>query len=259
MKLSIFINKVYVIFIFFFFFTLLTPVQIFASTPSHLSYTGHLSDTGGNPLGGGGTTYYFKFSLWDSPTPGQGTKVWPTTSPNSVPLTVKQGSFSVLIGDTSNGYPDTLDYDFNSTNPVYLQVEVSTDDSTFETLAPRSTLSSNAFSQIASRVSGTQDSSFGTTTGFANTLVSMLSTAVNKAVLTIKGAAGQVANLFNILDSNNNALFTVTADGKVGVGTSTPAGDLHVFSGSETDLRVSSNSWASQILVNDGGGVYWNF
>ncbi|MEN9921490.1 MAG: hypothetical protein RLZZ517_468, partial [Candidatus Parcubacteria bacterium] len=186
------------------------PVFSFAAgTPSHLSYTGLLTDTGGNPLGGGGTPYYFKFSLWDDPTPGQGNKVWPTAAPQPTTLTVKQGSFSVLIGDTSNGYPDTLDYDFNSNNPVYLQVEVSSDNNTFETLAPRSQLSSTAFSQIASRVSGTQDSSFGTTTSFANTLVSMLSTAVNKAVLTIKGAAGQVANLFNITDSNDNTFFTV--------------------------------------------------
>jgi hypothetical protein len=233
---------------------LCVPIFSFAAgTPSHLSYTGLLTDTGGNPLGGGGTTYYFKFSLWDDPTPGQGTKVWPTTSPGSSALTVKQGSFSVLIGDTSNGYPDTLDYDFNSNNPVYLQVEVSSDGNTYETLAPRSQLSSNAFSQVASRVSGTEDSSFGTTTGFANTLVSMLSTAVNKAVLTIKGAAGQVANLFNILDSNDNSLFTVTSSGNVGVGTSTPGDKLSVVGTTTVSggpLRIDSLQFSDGVNYN---------
>jgi hypothetical protein len=247
-------------------FVCVPAVSFSAGTPSHLSYTGLLTDTGGNPLGGGGTTYYFKFSLWDDPTPGQGTKVWPTTSPGSSALTVKQGSFSVLIGDTSNGYPDTLDYDFNSNNPVYLQVEVSSDGNTYETLAPRSQLSSNAFSQVASRVSGTEDSSFGTTTGFANTLVSMLSTAVNKAVLTIKGAAGQVANLFNILDSNDNSLFTVTSSGNVGVGTSTPGdklsvvgnmgltGNLEIRNGNTLKLYRSDNARFTTMYTDSVGG-----
>ncbi|MFA6463851.1 MAG: hypothetical protein WCV55_02500, partial [Candidatus Paceibacterota bacterium] len=66
-----------------------------SGVPSTISYQGHLTDSGGNLLGGAGTPYYFKFSFWDSSTVGLGTKLWPATSPSSVPLTVRQGVFNV--------------------------------------------------------------------------------------------------------------------------------------------------------------------
>lgn len=34
---------------------------------------------------------------------------------------------------------------------------------------------------------------------------------------------------------------------------------VSISAGATNDFRVSSNSWTSQILVTDGGGVYWNF
>ena len=207
-----------------------------SGVPSTISYQGKLTDSGGNALGGAGTSYYFKFSFWDNATVGSGTKLWPSSSPTSLPLTVRQGVFNVDIGGA--GYPDTLNYNFNTNSQIYLQVEISSDNVTFETLSPRSSITSSAFSQVASQVSGTNDSSFGTTTPIANSLISAISTAISKTVLTIKGFAGQVANLFNILDSNNSSLFTVTAGGNVGVGTSTPANKLDVWG----NLNVGTSS-----------------
>ncbi len=233
-------------------------------TPSSISYHGTLTDTGGNPLGGTGTQYYFKFSFWDSPTGGS--KVWPSSSPTSLPLTVKQGSFNVNIGDTDNGYPDILDYNWNSNQKVYLQIEISgSENGVYETLTPRSLVTSAPFSQVSSQVNGVNDSSFGTTTPFLNTLISALSTNINKAVMTIKGAVGQVANLFNITDSNNNSLFTVTADGKVGVGTSTPSEKLSVNGNANFGGNLfvnSSGSSTSKIYVGaasnaPGWGGLW--
>ncbi len=263
-------------------------IQAAQGVPTVLSYQGKLTDSGGNPLGGGGTNYYFKFSIWDNPTPGSGTKLWPSTSPTATQLTVRQGTFSVDIGDDT--YPDALNYNFNTNSKIYLQVEVSGDGITYETLAPRSAISSSAFSQVANSINGTADSSFGTTTPFANTLISALSTAVNKAVMTIKGAVGQVANLFNILDSNNNSLFTVTAGGNVGVGTSTPveklvvngnanfAGNLFINSGGSSTANVYAGSasdapgwggvWigsnanthtvSNYSILSNGGGMFFN-
>lgn len=218
--------------------------------PNTISYQGRLTDSGGNALGGSGTTYYFKFSIWDNPTVGSGTKLWPASNPNSTTLTVRQGSFSVDIGDTDNGYPDVLDYNFNTNSKVYLQIEVSGDNTTFETLTPRSAISSAAFSQVASSVNGTGDSSFGTSTPFLNTLISALSTNVNKAVMVIKGAVGQVANLFNVTDSNNNSFFTVAANGNVGVGTSTPVNKLDVIG----TVGITSNS--NWLNLNSTGALW---
>ncbi len=229
-------------------------IQAAQGVPTVLSYQGKLTDSGGNPLGGGGTNYYFKFSIWDNPTPGSGTKLWPSTSPTATQLIVRQGTFSVDIGDDT--YPDALNYNFNTNSKIYLQVEVSGDGITYETLAPRSAISSSAFSQVANSINGTADSSFGTTTPFANTLISALSTAVNKAVMTIKGAVGQVANLFNILDSNNNSLFTVTAGGNVGVGTSTPGSKFTLGSGQFAGPDGSATAPTYSFSSSSGTGMY---
>ena len=226
-----------------------------SGVPNTISYQGRLADSGGSPLGGAGTQYYFKFSLWDSPTVGQGSKVWPLSAPGSASLTVRQGSFNVNIGDTSNGYPDTLDYNFNSNKKVYLQVEISNDNTTFETLSPRSPISSAPFSQVSGQVSGVNQSSFGTTTPIANSVVTVQSTATDYTPFSIKGIFGQVAKLINIFDSVGNSLFSVGADGmssfsgKVGIGTSTPNSALYV----NGNIFASSTQTASTSALTVSG------
>ncbi|MDD5165335.1 MAG: tail fiber domain-containing protein [Candidatus Pacebacteria bacterium] len=205
-----------------------TPLTQAAGAPSIVSYQGRLTDTGGNALGGTGTTYYFKFSLWDSATVGGGTKVWPTATPGVTTLTVKQGYFNADIGDTTNGYPDTLNYNFNNNTKVYLQIEVSSDNATYETLSPRSLITSTAFSQVAGQVSGVNQSSFGTTTAFANSVLTAQSTSTTATALSLIGYSGQTANIFNIINSAAASLFTVAANGNVGVGTSTPAQQISI-------------------------------
>ena len=232
-----------------------TPINADTGVPNIISYQGHLTDTGGNPLGGTGTLYYFKFSFWDSSTVGTGNKVWPSSTPNSTSLTVKQGSFNVNIGDTSSGYPDTLDYNWNSNQKVYLQIEISSDNNTFETLSPRSLITSAPFAQTANQTNGTNPSSFGTSTPFLNTLISALSTNINSAVMTIKGMVGQVANLFNINDSSGNSLFTVASNGNVGVGTGSPSSLFYVNGVSTLGGITFSGSTDSSKSYLTGGDV----
>jgi len=100
-----------------------------AGVPSIISYQGRLADSSGNLLGGSGTTHYFKFSIWNNPTVDSGTKLWPISEPSSFAANVRQGVFTVNIGDTASGFPHALDYDFSTAGDVYLQVEVSATDS----------------------------------------------------------------------------------------------------------------------------------
>ncbi len=60
---------------------LLTPHQAHAvaGVAKYLSYQGRLTDTSGNPLGGAGTNYCFRFSIYEDATVGApDTKDWPS-------------------------------------------------------------------------------------------------------------------------------------------------------------------------------------
>jgi hypothetical protein len=180
--------------------------------PKILSYQGRLANSSGDLLGGSGTTYYFKFSIWN--TSSSGTRVWPTNAPQVTTATVRQGVFTVNIGDTAAGYPDALDYDFARAQDIYLQVEVSSDNISYETLTPRQRITSNAFAQVAGAVVGsTTPSLFGTTTSSSNSVVTIAATSTNSVALTIKAVTNQIARLFGIDDSAGNNLLYVSATG----------------------------------------------
>ncbi|MFA6416461.1 MAG: hypothetical protein WCW56_03185 [Candidatus Paceibacterota bacterium] len=228
-----------------------------SGTPTIFGYQGRLTNASGDLLGGSATTYYFKFSIWDNSTVGSGTKLWPSGSPTSVAATVRYGVFNVNIGDTANGYPDALDMNFNTNKDIYLQVEASANGSSFETLDPRQRISSAVFAQIAGKVSGTGQSSFGTTTPIGNSIVSAESTSNQSIGMTIRGFLGQIANLFQIQDSNGSNLFVVDKSGNVGVGTSTPYGKLSVTdTNSVPQLIVSyDNTRYGQFYTDSVGDV----
>lgn len=186
-----------------------------AAVPSIVGYQGRLSDSSGNLLGSSsGTTYYFKFSIWDNATVGSGSRVWPTSSPTSIALSVRQGVFNSQIGNTANGFPHVLDYDFASASDVYLQVEVSSDNSTFQTLSPRQRISATPFARVASSVSGS-------TTPRARLSVHADSlTTYNNTLFAVASSTA----------SATTTHFIVAAGGNVGVGTTTP-GTLFAING----------------------------
>ena len=198
-------------------FTTLAPTLLrAASVPSILSYQGRLTNDSGDLLGGSGTTYYFKFSIWDVATGGSaGTnRLWPSSDPDSFSTTVRQGVFTVNIGDTANSFPHALDYDFTRDSDVYLQVEVSSNDSSFETLSPRQRISSVAFAQLAGAVSGsTTPSTFGTTTPIASSQVSIEATSTSAIPLSLRAFASQVANLFQVQNNSGTNLLFVNSSG----------------------------------------------
>src|SRR3989344_1561363 len=236
-----------------------------AGTPSIFSYQGRLTNASGDLLGGSGTTYYFKFSIWNVTTGGTSctNRLWPGSDPSSVSATVRQGVFNVNI--------DTSSYNFNTNSTIYLQVEISsTSGGTFETLSPRQQISSAVFAQIAGAVSGVGQSSFGTTTPVSNAVVTVEATTTSSIPLLLRASTGQTANLLRIEDSLLNNLFSINSlggifasstfvvgtstatsfivdsSGKVGVGTSAPSRKFNI-------LDVNS---VAQMRLSQSGSVY---
>jgi len=133
--------------------------------PGLIAYQGLLTDTSGNPLGGAGSTYCFRYSMWDSQSGGS--QMWPqpalgdlSTTPQNSTTTVTDGVFSDQLGrmDTFGN----LDFgaDTTGTSTYYLQVQVSTSSPTcatgLETLSPRQQITADAWSQTAESVYGNQ-------------------------------------------------------------------------------------------------------
>ena len=131
--------------------------------PTILNYQGRLMDGSGNLLGGSGTPYCFKYSLYDNPAVGSGSKLWPASTPSTMTVTVKNGIFNVGIGDTGAG-GDTLNYNFQDSDSVYLNVDVATrvgatcapgdGAEVFETLSPRQRIYSSGYALNANTVGG---------------------------------------------------------------------------------------------------------
>ena len=222
-----------------------------AGAPGYMGYQGRLSDSNGNLLGGTGSTYYFKFSLWNAASGG--TQVWPAVAPSSVPLTVKKGVFVANIGDTSAGFAQALDYDFNNTTDTYLEVSVSSDNATFQTLVPRQKISSIPFAQLSGAVSGSaHPSSFGTTVPFGTSIVSIQATSTGSVAATLRGIAGQVANLFQIQNSSGTNLFAIdSSGGLLASSTLSVTGATNLYS----TLNVSGNASFGTITAGTWNGT----
>src|SRR3989338_1828217 len=228
-------------------------VAFAAGTPSVVSYQGRLADASGNLLGGTGTTFYFKFSIWDNATVGAGSRLWPIAAPGTTTAVVREGVFNVNIGDTGSGYPDVLDYDFSTNANIYLQVEVSSDNVLSQTLTPRLRIASNAFAQLAGAVSGsTTPSSFGTTSPLARSVVTIEATSSQSIPLSLRARATQAANLFQIQDALGSALFLVNGSG---------GGPGSTLNAANCDLKADTSG--NFLCGTDDGGtgseVNWTF
>jgi hypothetical protein len=99
-----------------FFLSSYVPAQA-AGVPTIFSYQGRLTNAAGNLLGDSGTTYYFKFSIWNVATDGTSgvNRLWPSGEPSAVSATVRQGVFNVDIDTSSyNSKTENFGYSFCS-------------------------------------------------------------------------------------------------------------------------------------------------
>lgn len=145
-------------------FSVGSEAQAVAGVPKILNHQGRLLDAAGNLLGGTGTDFCFKFSIYDDATVGApDTKLWPTAAPSTMTINVKNGIFNVGVGDTVAG-GDTLDFNFQDNDAVFLNVEVATKvgatcapgdgAEVFENLGPRQRILSSGYTINSDMVDG---------------------------------------------------------------------------------------------------------
>ncbi len=228
-----------------------------------MSYQGRLADINSNLLGGSGTTYYFKFSLWDSPTVGSGTRLWPIAAPGIATSSVINGVFNVDIGDTANGYPDPLTYDFSSSSDAYLQVEVaSSSGGTYEVLSPRDRVDASGFAINANTVTGRIDSAGQGT--FTTTTVSSLTVTGSSTFNGVAGLQGLTfVNATGTSIEAINAIFSIATATTLGV-TNLSVGSLSGFlkatngtvgTALSTDYVSSTAAGVGIVLSSNTGAV----
>lgn len=122
-----------------------------------ISYEGRLTDASGNPLGGSGTNYCFRFSIYDNQTVGAGTKLWPAGTPTTNTVYVANGVFNVGIGAAD----DLGSFNFYDNDTIFLNIEATSSlaascagETSFVTLAPRQRFDAVAFARATRDVYG---------------------------------------------------------------------------------------------------------
>lgn len=122
-----------------------------AGIPKLMSYQGVLTDSSGNRLGGTGTNYCLRYSIYDAVSAGN--KLWPSGTPVNSTTTVTDGVFNDQVGRA-----ESLTFDFFSTSTAYLNVEVNnvatTCSGSWEPLTPREQITASGFSISSANVYG---------------------------------------------------------------------------------------------------------
>ncbi len=230
------------------------PAVLLAATgvPEILNHQGRLLDGEGNLLGGDGTDFCFRFSMYsDSVVGAPDTALWPSSAPSTMTVEVVDGVYSVGIGDTSAD-GDALDFDFFDTDEAYLNIEVAEQISssctgvTFETLSPRLRIGASGYAINSNSVGGYTPSQSAVdeqipvlTDGslvLGDTNPSVTATGSNSLTLQGSSVTGSI-NFFNATNS-------LTSTGDL-----TIAGDFVSDLASFASLSVSGSSTLSGVVT----------
>lgn len=200
-----------------FFATLVSPLTTTQAQGTAFTYQGRLID-GGNPANG---SYDISFAAYDATTAGNliGAIVTNTA------VGVSNGLFttSVDLGDIFTG------------NDLWLEIAVSTNAAdTFSTIAPRQPLTATPYALFAKSAATAGGATPGTLVTSLNALKDdvTLEAGTNVVItpngnsLTISSAGAGGNGIWGV--NGNNTYYTA---GRVGIGTTSPKGALHVASG----------------------------
>jgi len=239
-----------------------------------LSYEGRLTDTNGNPVGGIGTNYCFRFSVYNASTAG--TKLWPTGTAATTTLMVKDGIFDALIGSA-----DTLDYNFYNSDTVYLDVAVNTASTTcatggggtWESLSPRQRIAATGYAITAANVysdllrTDIASSTVQIGTGAGSPTIKLLLDTKNSTDSVGAACSPSGTMWYNSADGKNrilvcenqiitpisNATTTIAAIG-VNAGAPVSAGTVVFSNSNNVTFGINGSTITASITAAGGGG-----
>jgi hypothetical protein len=217
----------------------------FASPNFQINYQGKLTDSTNMAVPDG--PYEMEFNIYTEPSGSP--PVWTQTYSGANEVQVTSGLFSVMLGSTS----PLTSVDFNQT--LYLGVTIEAD----AEMTPRKILGASPAAFIAAEASDAALLGGIASTSFvrSNEPDAIVTTSTSTLLSISQFGAGDILNLENSIGE----VFTVTAGGRVGIGTTSPTAELSVngdfaLTGGIYDKSATLGN-SGDILQTDGSGIFW--
>ncbi len=213
------------------FVVILAGISRVQAVPHMINYQG-IVEVDGEPFGGSvPATGYFRFALVNEPESPWGTLYWSNDGLNppsqSVPVEVRGGHYSVLLGDTAlTGMTSVISPSVFDNEEIYLAIWFNDGTHGFQEMSPFERITSTGFSVRAE-------------------------TAVN--VINDDDEPDDDSEVPDYISINNGRLYAPYGPGNVGIGTTSPLARLHIEETSSNDpLRIRVSSSTKLIVDNDG-------